>query len=241
MPAEPTIIVLHQTSDRFHPGINNVPPRHFFAVLELLAAWGIAPPAVTVTFDDGYADNLPVLEALRRRGIRPMVFIPTETIGKTNRWDYSGRAFPARHLDQKQIRRLADMDVVIGSHGASHRSLTAMSHRRRMAELADSKKTLEDIAGKPVEDVSFPFGRFNDVVVADARACGYGRGFGLSDIAPVSEENRSFVFRRWAVYGNDDYYSLRRRLVGRSRWESFKSRIVWRLAGGTTAVFPPLK
>jgi peptidoglycan/xylan/chitin deacetylase (PgdA/CDA1 family) len=252
MAVEPTIVAFHQTSDRFYPGINNVPPRMFFTILDLLTAWGFElradssfdtgrTRAAMITFDDGYEDNLPVLEALCQRGIRPSLFIPTGTIGKTNRWEYSSRLFPARHLTAEQINRVSAMGVIVGSHGVSHRSLTAMNPERRMAELADSKKTLEDLTGKPVDSISFPFGRFNDAVIADARACGYARGFGVNRISRLSIHNLSFIASRHAVYGNDDYYSLRRRFLKESRWESLQDGINWRLAGGTTAVSSILK
>lgn len=253
MTAGPLILAFHQTSDRFFPGINNVRPRMFFAILDLLTTWGFnfradaetedagPPPLSTITFDDGYEDNFAVLEAVCERGIRPWLCIPTGTIGESNRWDYSGRFFPARHLTAEQIRRLSTMGVIIGSHGISHRSLTAMGPQRRMAELADSKKTLEDLIGKPVDSLSFPFGRFNDEVVAIARRCGFTTGFGLERVPPLSDENLSFIRRRHAIYGNDDYYSLRNRLVRHTSRETMKTEITWRLAGGTTAVSPALK
>lgn len=252
MTAGPLILAFHQTSDRFFPGINNVPPRMFFAILDLLTAWGFElrdnsgpdsgrTRAALVTFDDGYEDNFPVLEAVCERGIRPLLFIPTGTIGETNRWEYSNRLFPARHLAAEQIRRLSEKGVVIGSHGISHRSLTAMNPERRTAELIDSKKTLEDLIGKPVDSLSFPFGRCNDAVAAGARYCGFVTGFGLDRIPPLSHENLSFIRRRHAIYGNDDYYSLRNRLVRDTSWEAVKTGITWRLAGGMTAISPALK
>ncbi|NMC43001.1 MAG: polysaccharide deacetylase family protein [candidate division Zixibacteria bacterium] len=245
-------LAFHQTSDRFFPGINNVPPRMFFAILDLLTAWGLElradsgsetgkTSAAMLTFDDGYEDNFAVLEAVCRRGIRPWLFVPTETIGESNRWDYAGRFFPARHLSAEQIRRLSAMGVIIGSHGVSHRSLTAMNPERRTAELIDSRKTLEDLIGKPVDSLSFPFGRFDDAVVAGARRCGFTTGFGLDRILPLSDDNLSFIRRRHAIYGNDNYYSLRNRLVRHTLWEAVKTGITWRLAGGTTAISPALK
>jgi hypothetical protein len=252
MPDKNIILVFHQTSERFFPGINNLPSDFFFALLDTLAKWGFRfdcpsetdadhPYLATITFDDGYEDNLGVLSALCDRGVRPILFIPTDFIGVVNSWEYSARLFPARHLTAGQIRRLSDSGVVIGSHGASHRSFTALPSQRRTAELDRSRKTLEDITGKPVDSISFPFGRFNDTVIAETRACGYARGFGLNRIDRPSEGGPSFINRRQAVYGNDDYYSLYRRLVKSSRWASVKSDIVWRLAGGTSIVSHRLK
>jgi peptidoglycan/xylan/chitin deacetylase (PgdA/CDA1 family) len=244
MAADGVILVFHQTSAKFYPGINNVPPGFFFAVIELLERWGLAlrPDSerdvsiATITFDDAYEENLPVLSALCDLDIHPILFVPTDYIGKSNRWEYSSRLFPARHLDARQIRRLSDSGVVIGSHGASHRSFLALDRPARKAELEHSKKTLEDITGKPVLTISFPFGRFDEAVISDARQCGFTHGYGLGPARQDQIHPDTFITPRLAVYGNDDYYSLRRRLVDTSRWETIKTSIIWRLAGGTTAV-----
>lgn len=244
------ILVVHQTSDRRYPGINNLPPRFLFSLLDILNRWGFryrsgsgddGTPSAILTFDDGYEDNLPVLSALCEQGVRPMLFIPTDYIGTANSWEYSARFFPARHLSAEKIKHMSEMGVIIGSHGASHRSFTALPSEQRMVELDRSKKTLEDITGKQVDSISFPFGRFNAAIIAEARACGYGQGYGLNRLPQLPENRQSFMTRRHAVYENDDYYSLRRRLLDNSRWEAVKSDIVWRLAGGTTLVSDRLK
>lgn len=241
------ILAFHQTSDKFYPGINNIPPRLFFTILELLGEWGIVlrsdsgehDPQIakaTITFDDAYEDNLPVLSELCDRGIRPMLFIPTDFIGAMNKWEYSTCLFPARHLDAGQIRELSIMGVTIGSHGASHRSFTTLDQSVRKQELDRSKKTLEDIIGKQVDSISFPFGRFNEAIIIEARTCGFSQCYGLGLPQLTLDQDHPLINYRIAVYGNDDYYSLHRRLIKDSRWEKVKGDISWRLAGGTTTI-----
>lgn len=252
MPAGSIILAFHQTSDKFYPGINNIPPYFFFVILDLLMEWGFGfrseagasdqrIPQATITFDDAYEDNLPVLSALCDRGICPLLFVPTDYVGVTNNWEYSARMFPARHLDAGQIRQLSDKGVVIGSHGASHRSFTALDQPIRKKEFDRSKKTLEDITGKQVDSISFPFGRFSEVIIAEARSFGFSQGYSLGRLPYGPENDNPFINHRIAVYGNDDYYSLRRRLVNDSWWENIKARVTWRLAGGATAIASRLK
>ncbi|MDD4050311.1 MAG: polysaccharide deacetylase family protein [candidate division Zixibacteria bacterium] len=246
------ILAFHQTSDKFYPGINNIRPHFFFAILDLLMEFNFGlrsessandrqTPKATITFDDAYEDNFPVLSALCDRGIYPSLFVPTDYIGTKNIWEYSARMFPARHLEAGQIRKLSDKGVIIGSHGASHRSFTVLDQSTRKAELDRSKRTLEDITGKQVDSISFPFGRFNKAIIAEARTCGFSRGYSLSRLPHVPDHVNPFINHRVAVYGNDDYYSLRRRLVKNSWWENVKGAISWRLAGGTTTIARRLK
>jgi peptidoglycan/xylan/chitin deacetylase (PgdA/CDA1 family) len=245
------ILAFHQTSERFFPGVNNIRPRHFFALIDLLRNWDCTfdgdeesaktRPATVLTFDDGYESNYDVLIRAVESGIRPIVFIPTDYIGRRNSWDYSSLLFPAHHLDAGQIRGLAEAGVVIGSHGASHRSLTAMGSAAAMTDLIRSKRALEDITGGEITLLSFPFGRTSDRVNAIARECGYTYGFGIGT-SPDDRGDERFHIPRIPVHGIDDYFSLKSKLSGRCSFlERMKIRTIKGLAGGTIIISPRLK
>jgi len=243
-----TILAFHQCSDRRFPGINNIKPDDFFALLDLLRSWeylfwngedlrkeaddGVR---IVITFDDGFRDQFDILRRLRNEGIRPIVFMPAAYIGKRNRWEYFSRFFPVEHLDAGQLRELAESGVMIGSHGDSHRSLANMGEALLRQELLRSKETLESVTGQPVELISFPFGRTNATVNRIAGECGYRRGFILEAEARLSHDD-DFIVPRIPVYGIDDYYSLKARLLENSRVETAKNRIINRLSGGTIII-----
>ena len=249
------ILAFHQTSNHFLPGINNIRPRHFYGIFKLLKSWRVPifsgtesslsntedKPVVTFTFDDGYQDNYEVLRQLIEWKCTPLVFIPSDFIGKKNSWEYSSRLFPARHLDKIQIRELAEAGVIIGSHGAGHRCLTIMDDDKLESDLSQSKKTLEDITGQDIGYLSFPFGRTNNRVNRKALECGYKLAFGLGAVSSYMNEN-NFVLPRMPIYSLDNHYSIKAKL-GRdiSRLESLKTAIINRLAGGTIIVSPGLK
>jgi peptidoglycan/xylan/chitin deacetylase (PgdA/CDA1 family) len=241
------ILAFHQIADRFYPGINNIRPYKFWAILDLLESWGFTfwngeNPAgdktssnVILTFDDGYADQYDLLVELRRREIMPFVFIPAGFIGRENHWEYSSRLFGARHLDRNQLRKLAEAGVIIGSHGLTHQSLPGMNEENLHRELSESMRILKDILEREVGLISFPFGRIDNRVINAARQCGYGHGFAL-DHQLLDDRSKDFIRPRIPVYGIDDFYSLRAKLVKRSRLEGIKSRIINDLAGGTIIV-----
>lgn len=247
------ILAFHQTSKKSFPGINNIASRDFRHVMELIEDWGYVCrdfPAldtqpkgdtmVVVSFDDGYEDNLPVIENLIERGAAPAVFIPTGYIGRKNDWEYSSRLFPARHLDRDQIRRLADDGVTIGSHGVVHRALTAMPDEIVRRELSESKAELEDITGREVDLISFPFGRCDERVIGIARECGYRRGFSLGETIR-EDSDEEFVISRIPIYSADNYFSLKAKLSGESSREQLKDRIINMLSAGTIIVRGRLK
>lgn len=248
------ILAIHQTSGRFYPGINNITRRDADSVFRLVEYWGFVwrefsaidsiradATAAAVTFDDGYEDNLPVIDSLIEAGAAPAVFVPTGYIGKRNDWDYSSRFFPARHLNRTQVRRLSDKNVVIGSHGVTHRSLTLMKDGALKRELAESRAELEDITGRPVDAISFPFGRTGLRVNAIARECGYRQGYVLGETIGTEFDDEDFIVPRIPIYGADDYFSLKGKLLGHSSRERLKNRIINMLAGGTIIVRGRLK
>ncbi len=245
------IVAFHQTAGKFVPGINNIGHRNFRHIIDLIESRGFAcrefpafarqdDDAVVVTFDDGYADNFPLIEYLIERGAAPAIFIPTGFIGRRNDWEYSSRLFPARHLDRTQIKRLADDGVTIGSHGVTHRALTTMPENVLRRELTDSKALLEDITGTAVDMISFPFGRTGRRVNEIARHCGYRHGFALGESEGMGSDD-DFVVSRIPIYSADNYFSLRGKLSGESSREKLKDRIINMLAAGTIIVRGRLK
>ncbi len=198
-------------------------------------------PVLHVTFDDGYADNYEVLLRLLDCGIRPIVFMPTDFIGQKNGWDYSHRLFPVWHLTASDIKELAERGVIFGSHGASHGCLTIMSDDILQEELNRSKKMLEDISGRQVKYLSFPFGRTNHRVNAAALKHGFRRGFLLEPVHK-NQSNHDFLVARRPVYVHDDYYSIHAKLRGDvSRLERIKMATINRLSSGTIIVRGRLK
>ncbi|MEZ5359235.1 MAG: polysaccharide deacetylase family protein [Candidatus Zixiibacteriota bacterium] len=238
------ILAFHQTSKKYYPGINNIKPGYFFVMLDVLRESGfsfwngeegdaVGDTALVLTFDDGYADNVEVLLRLREIHVTPIVFVPTDFIGKINSWEYSTRIFPARHMDKSQIRELREAGVLFGTHGKSHRALPLMKKETLVDELRSSRSIIEDIAGRECTLLSYPFGRHDRRVNLEALEIGYKAGLALDRPCRDSGETDDFVLFRKPVYSIDDYYSLRDKLLIDSGRDRRKNDIINTLAGGT--------
>jgi peptidoglycan/xylan/chitin deacetylase (PgdA/CDA1 family) len=145
---------------------------------------------VLITFDDGlqsvYLHAHPVLE---RHGLKATVFCVGGLYGEKSSWDvFAGK----RHLTREQIRNLATYGHEIGSHTCSHAYLPYLDDGSLRRELSDSKRRLEDIIGKEVTSLSFPFGGWNRHIWEIAQETGYraatlyrGRGAPSEGLFPV--------------------------------------------------------
>jgi peptidoglycan/xylan/chitin deacetylase (PgdA/CDA1 family) len=97
-------------------------------------------------------------------------------------WRRHGGAMRWEHLAE-----MARNDVEIGSHTVSHPILSKTEGQVLVSELADSKRTLEQKVGMPVELIAYPVGgraHFSPEVVDVARRVGYE--FGISYVAGVN-------------------------------------------------------
>jgi peptidoglycan/xylan/chitin deacetylase (PgdA/CDA1 family) len=108
-------------------------------------------PCFCLTFDDGSRSWLEVvLPTLTALAIPATFFVVTKPLGEQSR---SGS------LRWADCQKLADADMTIGSHTVTHRPLAALDGRTARMELRDSKRELEDRLGRPVLDLSAPYGR----------------------------------------------------------------------------------
>ena len=125
-----------------------------------------ARPSITITFDDGYADNcrfaLPLLLAER---VPFTYFVTTRNVitGEPFQHDVaSGCPLAPNTVDQ--IRDLARAGVEIGAHTRTHPNLGAIDDPDRLYdEIVGGRQELEQIAETEVRYFAFPFGQHDNL------------------------------------------------------------------------------
>lgn len=127
-----------------------------------------------ITFDDGYANvaahAVPVLAAHRFQAIQ---FIVAELIGGENSWDVNEGEVPERLMNVEEIREWLRMGHEIGSHTGTHPRLTRIPRAQMKEEIGASKRRLEDLFGVPVRHFSYPYGDYDNHVIAEVARAGY--------------------------------------------------------------------
>ena len=156
---------------------------------------------VMLSFDDGYSHIFDVVTPiLERHGFTAVVFVPWRHLGSHNDWD----------LDDPNLSRLAvaspDQLIAaaagpweIASHGARHVDLRGLDPGERRAQLEESRLGLSDLAGRPVQDLAYPYGAHDASVREDARAAGYRMAFA----ADVGDREDLFAIPRRAIRGQE--------------------------------------
>jgi len=181
-------------------------------------------PRSTITFDDGYVDNLTYgrdcFSTLRDRAI---IFPVVGKIGGVNDWDVSGELLRKPLLDWEQILELQSLGVRFGSHGLTHTDLAKLGDVELEREVKESKRILEEKLGQSVEGFAYPFGFFNKRVITAVKAAGYKWAVTTSDSIWEGWGN-PYRLRRINISGLDPDWLLRAKISG-----LYDIKAVWEL------------
>lgn len=116
---------------------------------------------IFITFDDGYKNNLNAFEVFLK--LENEKFKPTGTIFVIS--DFIGRA---HRLTKSDLKMLTDSGIIsIQSHTATHPDLTKIKNYE--FELKGSRDKIQQITGKPVIALAYPYGNFNNKVVSETK------------------------------------------------------------------------
>lgn len=167
---------------------------------------------ISITFDDGYADNLTnALPILERHELPFTIFIATDLVSNGT----------PNFLSLNDIKTLSRHPLVtIGAHGKTHTPLTRHGIASLKSELSESRTLLQDITGKDVVTMSYPHGAVNDVVQHEVKAAGYACAasshFGVND-----NDANLFCLKRTEIAGADSLKIFIQKIRGNWDWYRF--------------------
>jgi len=118
---------------------------------------------IILSFDDGWKDQYKyAFPILKKHGYPATFFIFTNSIDHKSFFS----------LDQ--LKEMLAAGMSIGSHSRSHPYLTQVSSEDALwREINESKKILEEKLGVPIHEFAYPFGVYNDKIVAMTKKAGY--------------------------------------------------------------------
>lgn len=186
------ILGFHDIGDHFDWTLNVLPVERLQSIVSLKEIGALNPGYL---FDDGYVCLIEESVGHLLQPFKRWVSIITQAVGGSNTWDTRPGGGAGRHLDATGIRKLAESNWTVLSHTCTHRALTILPAKEQLKELRDSREELEQITGREVTGLSFPFGRFNHSVIELAKDCGYQQFF--SNRYQTSEVRRVLSVYRW--------------------------------------------
>ena len=205
------ILAYHKIQKTFDFSVTYITPGKFEAQLKYLVDLGyesislhdyiskknIYGKKVIFTFDDAYASVFEyAFPLLTKYNFKASIFVITQFVGKPNRWDYNFLKKGLGHCNWQQINTLASKGWEVGSHTVSHPNLKALSDSQVRYEVNTSKSILEDKLQKPINIISYPFGKYNERVLETVKEAGYLCGCTLGYNYPHDQNFPFAIFRR---------------------------------------------
>ncbi len=185
-----------------------------------------------VTFDDGFESVLEnAVPILRSRGICATVFVVAAYLGRPAGWRRFDEVVDGdeKVMSLEQLSMLPQDLISIGSHTGTHPVLTSLDEDSAKEEILESRLRLQKMLHKEIKLFSFPYGAFNNDLVACCREAGYSRVFTILPTHGLSHPEE-YVTGRVSVEPTDWNAEFYLKLMGAYRWQplafAVKRRIV---------------
>ncbi len=128
--------------------------------------------ALTLSYDDNVTEDVRLAGIMRAHGIRGTFninsgqFSPEGSVGDVGKHGH-------RRLTLSESQELhAAGDMEIACHGVTHPFLEQLPAPLCLREIEEDRASLERIYGRMVRGLAYPFGTYNDSVIAAAKSCG---------------------------------------------------------------------
>ena len=119
-------------------------------------------PTLSITFDDGYADNCNfAMPMLIKRKIPVTYFVTTHHTTNNQPFQHDvDRGQPLAPNTIESLKALANAGIEIGGHTRTHPDLASISDPDQLFdEVITATREMEALIGKPIRYFAFPFGR----------------------------------------------------------------------------------
>lgn len=142
----------------------------------------------SITFDDGYSDNLAACRRLSERGLPATVFITTGMTGLDNT------------MSHDQLRELDALPgIELGAHSVSHPHLDALSADDAHSEIERSREDLGEILGHPVSTFAYPHGAYSPTVLKIVREAAFDAVAAVKNALSHPSDD-PLAIARWTIH-----------------------------------------
>ncbi|MDZ4779153.1 MAG: polysaccharide deacetylase family protein [Planctomycetia bacterium] len=123
-------------------------------------------PAVAITFDDGYAENMDfALPLLVREKVPCTYFVASSFVLEQRPFPHDETlGAPLAPNTPEQLKQIADWGIEIGAHTRTHADLGSIQEEGLLYnELVGSAEDLADLLGRPIRYFAFPYGQWGNL------------------------------------------------------------------------------
>lgn len=168
---------------------------------------GGSETVVSLTFDDGDADNFAIGAVLEEHGLHATWYIPGGLVGD------------GQHMTWEQLDELRRKGNEIGGHGLDHVNIGKLDANELRHQVCDDRQTLSDHGFTPVS-FAYPFGGYSEEAKAMVRDCGYANARTIRSGPEVIPAADPYALRAFPYIVSDTDFPKLQRYVTGTRQES---------------------
>jgi len=171
------------------------------------AAAGPGNTVVSLTFDDGNADNFAVAAVLKPYGLHATWYIPSGLVGRPD------------YMTWEQLQVLQNDGNEIGGHGLDHVNIGTLNPADLRRQVCDDRKNLLDHGFTPAS-FAYPFGGYSEAAKAMVRECGYSDARTIAAGPETMAVSDAYALRAFPYIVSDTDFPKLQRYVTGTRQES---------------------
>ncbi len=137
----------------------------------------ILKPSIVITFDDGYQDILRLKSFLKKKNIKPALFV----LANSDNANWVELGSKRKFLNRSEILSLYKEGYEIGSHTNTHPNLSSLSKKMLEDEVFASKIMLEKNLGITIKYFAYPRGKYSHEVIQQVSKAGYKIALTMDD------------------------------------------------------------
>jgi peptidoglycan/xylan/chitin deacetylase (PgdA/CDA1 family) len=110
-------------------------------------------------------------------------------------------------MKNEQIREMSAAGIEFGSHTVTHINLSQCSREQVRKELVESKQLIEQLTGKKIISIAYPYGAVNETIKSLAAQSGYKFGIATNS-GPLTFNEDLFEIRRIQIFPWTDSFGF---------------------------------
>lgn len=140
---------------------------------------------VMLSFDDGYMDfYTDVFPIIQKEQVKVIAYIVPSFLDRPN------------YMFTFQLKEIARSPLIeIGAHTMDHYALAGVNIKTATYEIAQSKKTLQDLLHLPITSFAYPYGSFDQSAIQITKDAGFLNAVSTIPGIVQTPENEYFLYR----------------------------------------------
>lgn len=117
--------------------------------------------AFTLSYDDGVVQDRRLAAMFDQYGVKATFNLNSGTLGQTDQYSHL-KVKHTKILSQEVLQLYRNHEIAC--HTVTHPDLSALPCNTILYEVSQDRKNLEELSGKLIRGMAYPFGTFNDIV-----------------------------------------------------------------------------